>query len=248
MSGRSAPAGRTLGPSPSAASGLRTGRAGADTSPKAVAVSRQERRRTPAGSDRGRPPPVPGPSHGPARHPMRAGKPADSGGSTLAIGWHSWPYASALERRATRETAPPSRGRSKPARAAVSMPRGACRVRLAARGWPAGRLDGPSPDRPPANGDPRDRWRHHDTSPSTTNKPHPTTHHQAEQQNRSSPHRRPTPPPPFAPLSRAGFRGDRIDWFPLFMRGLSSPRYCAGSAVRTPTVVDHPAPREVGCR
>ena len=50
-----------------------------------------------------------------------------------------------------------------------------------------------------------------------------------------------------ADLSRAGFRGDRIDWFPLFMRGLF-PRYWAGSAVRTLTVVDRRVLGGVGRR
>ena len=46
-------------------------------------------------------------------------------------------------------------------------------------------------------------------------------------------------------VRRAGFRGDRFGWFPLFIRGLSPPRYCAGSAVRTRTVGDRRATRAV---
>jgi hypothetical protein len=56
-------------------------------------------------------------------------------------------------------------------------------------------------------------------------------------------------PPSFAygQVSRAGFRGDRIRWFPLFTRG-RSPSYCSGSAVRTRTVGGRRALGGGGCR
>jgi hypothetical protein len=187
-SGRSAPAGRTLGPSPSAASGLRPVRAGADTSPKAVAVSRQERRRTPQAATAADHHPCPDPPHRPARHPPHVATPADSGGDTLAIGWNSWPYASALERRATRKPAPPRGGRLEPARAAVSMPSGTCRVRLrGARGWPAGRPDGPRPDRAAANSDPTREAAPSRHEPKRAIKPRYTTHPRADNRTARAP-------------------------------------------------------------
>jgi hypothetical protein len=136
---------------------------------------------------------------GPARHPPRAATPADSGGNTPAIGRHSWPYASALERRATRKPAPPRRRAARPrAPRRVYAERRLPRARRRGGGPLAARTGPAQTERRLMTTHPEGR-RHHDTTPRSTHNPRPTTHPRAEQQNRSSPHRRPTPPPRFTP-------------------------------------------------
>ena len=164
--------------------------------PKAVAVSRQERRRTRQAATAADHHPCPDPPHGPARHPPHVATPADSGGDTLAIGWNSWPYASALERRATRKPAPPSRRAARTrARRRVYAERHLPGAAMGARGWPAGRPDGPAQTERRLTATPTQEAAASRHEPKRAIKPRYTTHPRAD--NRTA--RAPTDARPLSP-------------------------------------------------